>query len=130
MKEASLIPVAIETSEQDGNIDLKGLRALTQKMDYQTTRLFSTLTYIQDRYDYGIAGHNQGQEIMNSYYRAISERNIRVIYFRAFHYKGGHLITDMSIYKQRFEELNSRLDKFYGITPITSDSYVKLWIDF
>ncbi|MGP1568155.1 MAG: DUF5693 family protein [Peptoanaerobacter stomatis] len=125
MKEASLIPVAIETSEQDGNIDLKGLRALTQKMDYQTTRLFSTLTYIQDRYDYGIAGHNQGQEIMNSYYRAISERNIRVIYFRAFHYKGGPLITDMSIYKQRFEELNSRLDKFYGITPITSDNYVK-----
>lgn len=118
MKKSSLIPVAIETSEQDGNIDLKGLRALVEKMDYQTTRLFSTLTYIQDRYDYGIAGHRQGQEIMNTYYRAISERNVRVIYFRVFHYKGGDIITDMEIYKQRFNELNSRLDKQYGIKPI------------
>ena len=121
MVEHNLIPVAIETSLQDGNIATKGLLALSQKMDYQVTRLFSTLSYIQDRYDYGIPGHHQGQEIMNTYYRAITERNIRVIYFRPFHFKEGDIITDMSIYKQRFDELNARLDKYYGIKPVSPE---------
>lgn len=130
LEENSLIPVAIETSEQNGNLDLKGLKPLVQKMDYQTTRLFSTLSYIQDRYDYGIAGHKQGQEIMNTYYRAISERNIRVIYFRVFHYKNGDMITDMNIYRQRFEELNSRLAKHYGIIPVSKENPIQIMEKF
>jgi hypothetical protein len=126
MIEHNLIPVGIETSLQDGNIATKGLLALVQKMDYQATRLFSTLFYIQDRYDYGLPRHHQGQEIMNTYYRAITERNIRVIYFRPFHFKEGEIITDMSIYKQRFEELNARLDKYYGIKPVSAESPMQI----
>lgn len=130
MEQNNLYPIAIETSLQDGNIDLKGLRALIQNMNYQATRLFSTLSYIQERYDYAIAGHHEGQEIMNTYYRAITERNIRVIYFRPFHYKEGAVITDMNLYKKRFDELNARLYKFYGIKPVSNENDLKMLGNF
>lgn len=118
IKEFNLIPVAIETSEQDGNTDLAGMKQLAKLLDYKFTRLFSTYTYIQDRYNYKIPGHQNGQEIMNSYYRAITERNIRVIYFRVFRPKNGNLITDMSVYKTRLDELKYRLATFHSIYPV------------
>ena len=118
IKETDIIPVTIETSEQDGNTDLPGIKKLAKLINYKFTRLFSTFTYIQDRYDYKIPGHHNGQEIMNSYYRAITERNIRVIYFKVFRPKNGAVITDMNLYKVRFDELNARLAGYHGIYPV------------
>ncbi|MDO4754379.1 MAG: DUF5693 family protein, partial [Bacillota bacterium] len=113
-----MIPIIIENGQQDGNIDIAGVRDLVRSMDYRTVRLFSTWPFIQKRYDYGISGHHEGQEIVNTYYRAITERNIRIIYFRLFVTPGEEYVTDLNIYQQRLAELRERLDYFYGIKPV------------
>lgn len=121
MDEFQMIPVVIENGQQDGNFATNGLLPLIKSMDFQAIRLFSTWSFIQNRYDYGIAGHHEGQEIINTYYRAITERNIRLIYFRFFLNPRSEYVMDMDIYQKRFAELEHRLEKNYGITPVIRD---------
>lgn len=53
--------------------------------------------------------HHQGQEIISTFYRAITERNIRVIFFKPFITAGSELISDYPVYKARFADLERRL---------------------
>lgn len=113
LKENNIIPVMIESLVQRKSVDQKGMDELVTSMDYQATRAFNIWDYIQKRYDYEIPMHHNGEEIMNSMYRAITERNIRVIYFRPFIDKDGSYIDDMSIYSKRFSEFEKRM-KMHG----------------
>ncbi len=101
--------VLIETLLQKKFIPQKYLGSLLSTMKYKGVRAFSTWEYIQKRYDHGIQGHHEGQEIMNAYFRAIVERNIRIIYVKPFLFDKNIPVTDIEIYKARFGELEERL---------------------
>lgn len=121
LEQSQLVPVVVENAQQDGNFQPDGLLPLIKSMDFKTIRLFSTWLFIQNRYDYRIAGHHHGEEIINTYYRAITERNVRLIYFRFFLTSGNEPVTDMDIYQKRFSELEHRLYRNYGILPVIRD---------
>jgi hypothetical protein len=115
LKKRNMVVGMIETSVQRENIDQKGLKKLVEDSGYYATRVFNVWDWVQIRYDYEIPYHRQGQEIINSMYRAVTERNIRIIYFKPFIDKQGKYVTDMSIYKQRFEEFDNRIQKGHNM---------------
>lgn len=78
------IPVGmIESTVQRGFTDQFGIGQLVQESNYNAVRVFPVVEYIQERYDY--LGYYKGSiEIENTMYRAITERNIRAVYFRPY----------------------------------------------
>lgn len=110
-KERGISVGMIESVEQRKHFEQIGLDDLVKAMDYHAIRVFSTWEFIQKRYDYGIRGHHHGEEIVNAYFRAITERNIRVIFFKPFLEKNQSPVTDMEIYKARLAELKERLEE-------------------
>ncbi|WP_158408873.1 DUF5693 family protein [Peptoclostridium acidaminophilum] len=133
LKRRGIIAAMIESSVQREHIEQDGLNQLVQKMDYNSTRVFNVWDYIQKRYDYQIPFHRNGQEVMNSIYRAVVERNIRVVYFKPFIDSRDRYVTDMSIYADRFNELEDRLGshgiKIADVKPLGLNDpsrYIKL----
>lgn len=115
LKENGIAVAMIETGVQREHLEQNGLKPLVQDMDFQAVRVFSTWNYVQKRYDYEMPFHHHGQEVISTFYRAITERNIRVIFFRPFITKGHDLISDYPVYKQRFADLERRLANPHGI---------------
>lgn len=109
----------IESSVQREHLEVEGMEDLVRRTDFKAIRAFTTWQFIQKRYDYEIPGHHQGEEIVNTFYRAITERNIRLIYFKPFIEKNGKPVTDMEIYKARFDDLQRRLSFAHGLRPGT-----------
>ena len=107
----------IEASVQREHLETIGLEPLVEKMDYKAIRAFTTWQFIQKRFDYGIPMHHNGEEIVNTFYRAITERNIRIIYFKPFIMPNSKAVTDMKIYKDRLDDLQERLLKTHDIKP-------------
>lgn len=105
----------IEAGDERGNLEVDAQEAMLEDNEYEAVRVFSTWDYIQRRYDYEIPGHREGREIGNAYFRAITERNIRVILLKPF-IDGEKFITDMSKYKTVLGDLQSRLAQ-YDIVP-------------
>lgn len=105
----------IENTTQLQNIMQYGVESIAQANDYQTVRVFSVWNYIQNRYQY--YGYPGAEEIENTLFRAITERNIRVIYFKpVMEFKDLHTyVTDPQVYQQMFENLEARLSE-HGIT--------------
>lgn len=99
----------IETNVQRENIMQSGVDTIAQATDYNTVRVFSVWDYIQYRYAY--YGYEGAEEIENTLFRAIVERNIRVIYFKPIKQTDNHFayITDVQVYRDMFEGLNDRL---------------------
>ncbi|EGY79971.1 DUF5693 family protein [Peptoniphilus indolicus] len=87
----------VESSNQRGHTDLKGVNNVIKNDRVRKFRAFTTWDYLQDRYDYQIPLHRNGQELTNVYYRAISERNVAVV-FIAPYTKGNEIITDPQMY--------------------------------
>ncbi|MBR3705306.1 MAG: hypothetical protein IKM11_07465 [Oscillospiraceae bacterium] len=99
----------IENTTQRENIMQSGVRSIAEETDYNTVRVFSVWDYIQYRYAYyGYAG---AEEIENTLFRAIVERNIRIIYFKPIKYTDSAFayVTDIEVYRDMFESLNTRL---------------------
>ncbi|SHJ86236.1 DUF5693 family protein [Tepidibacter formicigenes] len=115
LKNRNIVIGMIETSVQREHIDQKGLKALVEDSGYYATRVFNIWNWIQIRYDYEIPLHKHGEEIINSMYRAVTERNVRIIYFKPFIDKQGKYVTDMDIYKQRFSEFEKRIEKGHNL---------------
>ena len=109
LRENEIAVAMIEASVQREHLEQVGLEALVRGLDYQAVRVFSTWNYIQRRYDYSMPLHHQGQEIVNTFYRAITERNIRVIFFKPFIDPQNNLVSDYAVYKARFADLERRL---------------------
>lgn len=78
---------------------------------YNAVRVFSVWNYIQYRYQY--YGYPGAEEIENTLFRAVSERNIRVIYFKPIlQNKDLHTyVTNLDDYTQLFANLETRLER-------------------
>lgn len=99
----------IETNVQRENIMQNGVDLLALETDLNTVRVFSVWEYIQ--YRYGYYGYAGAEEIENTLFRAIVERNIRVIYFKPIKQTNNHYayVTDVEVYRDLFAGLNDRL---------------------
>lgn len=103
----------IEASNQRGHTILKGVDPVIKNDKVRKVRAFTTWDYLQDRYDYQLPMHRNGQELTNVYYRAISERNISVVFISSYS-KDNSVITDPQMYGNVLKPLAERMaDKGY-----------------
>lgn len=89
----------------------KGQNELPKTSHYRAVKLFTTWDYIQRRFDYEIPGHHKGEEIVNTFYRAVLDRNVRIIYFKPYIKPNNKFVTDPAIYDATLKSLSSRLLK-------------------
>ncbi len=99
----------IEASDQLGNIESDGLFALSEKLGDRAVRTYSVWDYIQYRYAY--FGYDGPEEIQNTLYRAVTERNIRLIYYKPMKQTDEYFlyITDPADYAKVWTDLEARL---------------------
>ena len=103
------IPVGmIESAVQRGYIEQRGSSQMARDLEYNIVRVFPVIEYIQERYNY-LSFYEGAKEIENTMYRAITERNIRVIYFRPFKNSKFTYFDDLEEYNRTFEGLRTRL---------------------
>lgn len=100
----------IESSNQREHIVQKGLEELVEKSGFSSIRVFTMWDYIRERNKY--YNYSGAQEIENTMFRAITERNIRLIYFKPFFLEKGsrEYLTSIEEYERTFESLSSRLN--------------------
>lgn len=108
LKERNIPVGMIEAADQLGFTDQKGVEDIAEDLEYNVVRVFPVIEYIQQRYNY-LGYYEGGKEIENTLYRAITERNIRAIYFRPFKDTKFTYYTDLNEYKKTFEGLSERL---------------------
>jgi len=114
----------IEAATQREHINQAGMFQLLNEADYEAIRLFSVWPYIQERYQY--YQYDGGQEIGNALYRAATERNIRILYFKPFKWSKETYVTDLDEYGPIFDDLTNRLawhDLQWGESPSTFDNH-------
>lgn len=109
LKELNLPVAMVEAADQLGFTDQTGIEYLAKDLDYNVVRVFPIIEYIQNRYNY-LGYYEGGKEIENTMYRAITERNIRVVYFRPYKDSKFTYYTDLDEYKKTFEGLANRLE--------------------
>lgn len=63
--------------------------------------------YIQQRYQY--YNYSGSEEIENTIYRAVTERNIRLVYFKPFKWNDVKYVTNTTEYTRMFQSLENRL---------------------
>ncbi|QXM05321.1 DUF5693 family protein [Crassaminicella indica] len=107
MKKNNIKVGMIESGVQREHIKQKGLYDLTRNLDYDSVRVFSVLKFIQKRFQY--YNYKGAEEIENSLNRAVTERNIRVIYFKPFKYDDYIYVTDYKEYEKMFDRFRTRL---------------------
>ncbi|TCT14110.1 hypothetical protein EDC18_107179 [Natranaerovirga pectinivora] len=122
----------IETNVQRQHLNYNGLEDLIDYLNKeQLVRVFTTWPYIQERYGY--YNYEGPEEIINTYYRAITERNIRIIYFRPFIYETRYVTSEES-YRKMFEDLNKRLENHnlyigeHTPFPVMLSSYYRIML--
>ncbi|MCT4604756.1 MAG: murein biosynthesis integral membrane protein MurJ [Marinisporobacter sp.] len=98
----------IESNVQREHIKQEGLYDLTRNLEYNSVRIFSVWDYIQQRFQY--YNYKGAEEIENTLNRAVTERNIRVIYFKPFKYDARSYVTDYKEYEKMFDRFKSRLE--------------------
>jgi len=107
LKENHIAMGLIETPVQRGAIEQADSIKLTKDLHYDAVRAFSVMPYIQKRYKF--YNYEGAEEIENTMYRAITERNIRLIYFKPFKYNDLSYVTNLSEYQKTFATLKNRL---------------------
>jgi len=121
----------IENTTQLQNILQYGVNDIVKSTGYDAVRIFSVWDYIQNRYQY--YGYEGAKEIENTLFRAVVERNVRLIYFKPIkEFKDQHVyVTDLDEYKTMFSNLESRLDEHnieFGSKASVMDQYqVSIW---
>lgn len=113
MEENGIKVGLVESSVQREHIEQEGLEKLTEYLNYDAVRVFSTWEYIQERFKH--YNYEGAEEIENSFYRAITERNIRLVYFRPFKFNHYDYVTDYAEYQKTFDGLKGRLSS-HGIS--------------
>ncbi|QSX06126.1 hypothetical protein JYG23_01275 [Sedimentibacter sp. zth1] len=121
VKENNISSVLVETGTQRENLKQKGLNELVEDTNYETVRAFTMWDWIRQKYQ--VYGYNGAEEIENSLYRAVTERNIRFILFKPFFEGSNKYLTDVDEYERTFNSLSDRLDahdmSFGKANPIT-----------
>ncbi len=127
----------IENTTQRQNILQDGVEEISVSTDYNTVRVFSVWDYIQYRYQY--YGYEGAKEIENTLFRAVTERNIRLIYYKPIKtFEDSYTyVTDIEEYKTLFDNLRDRLEDqgfSYGSASVMEAYQVpgimKLFISF
>ena len=115
IKEENIAIALIESSTQREHLEQEGLDKLVKNSDYQALRAFTMWDYIRERNKY--YNYEGAEEIENTMFRAVTERNIRVIYFKPFFEEKGSTkyLTDVDEYERTFNSLENRL-KDHNIT--------------
>ena len=120
----------IENTTQRQNILQYGADSIVRNTDYNAVRIFSVWDYIQNRYQY--YGYEGAKEIENTLFRAVVERNVRLIYFKPIkEYKDQHIyVTDLEEYQTMFANLENRLkehDIEFGKASVMEPYQVSIW---
>jgi len=110
INEYDIAPVLIESSNQREHLEQEGLNKLVEKANYNAVRAFTMWDYVRERTKY--YNYEGAEEIENTMFRAISERNIRVIYFKPFFEEVGstRYLTDADEYERTLKGLEKRLE--------------------
>ncbi len=105
----------VENTTQRENISPDGMEAVIEGTNYDVVRVFSVWDYIQYRYAY--YGYDSYQEVENSLFRAVVERNIKLLYYKPMKETDDSFtyITDINEYKESFAHLEERLAE-HGIS--------------
>lgn len=111
IKEKDISIGLIESSTQREHLDGEGLDDLVEDSGYNALRLFTMWDYIRERNEY--YNYEGAEEIENTMFRAITERNIRAIYFKPFFEKeeSTKYLTDEKEYERTFNSLERRLEE-------------------
>lgn len=97
----------IESPVERGHSEQKGLEKLTRDLNYNAVRVYSIPDYIQQRYKYN--SYKGAEEIENTLYRAVTERNIRVVYFSPFKLDNQRYVTNFNEYERTFNQFEKRI---------------------
>ncbi len=108
LRENNSMPVLIEANNQRENLEQGGMNSLVENLNYNTVRGFTLWDWLRQRYK--VYGYEGAEEIENSIYRAVTERNIRFVMFKPF-YEGTYkyLINEVE-YEKTFDNLVKRLE--------------------
>lgn len=109
MKKNGMKVALIESPVQREHIEQKGIEKLTRDLNYNSVRLFSVPEFIQERYKYN--NYKGAEEIENTLYRAVTERNIRAIYFNPFKLDKERYVTNYNEYEKTFNSFEERISK-------------------
>lgn len=130
MEKRGLVPSLVESSNQLGFTKQLGQQELAKRFHFSIVRVLSIPDYIQRRYNY--LGYYEGpKEIENTLFRAITDRNIRSVYMRAFKESKLRYVENLDEYAPMMESLRHRLSE-HGIsvgeaTPMGQPLYSK-WL--
>ena len=108
----------MEENDQSQNLIWDGVEELLEETGYNVVRVFNEWAYIQFRYAY--CGYEGPEEITNSLFRAIAERNCKVVYFKMILEPDNDVsvdaeeeewtyITDPADYEKLLGDLDTRL---------------------
>lgn len=103
----------IESSVQRGHMDQELVEDLAKGLEYNAVRIFSMPLFIQERFKF--YNYEGAEEIENTLYRAVTERNIRLIYFKPFKEDKVSFITDFEEYEKMFNRFEERIAE-HGMT--------------
>lgn len=109
IKEENIAIGLVESANQREHLEAEGLNDLVEDSGYSAIRVFTMWDYIRQRNRYyNYAG---AEEIENTMFRAITERNIRAIYFKPFFEEEESIkyLTDAAEYERTFKSLKERL---------------------
>ena len=111
IKEENIAVALIESGTQRQHLEQEGLDELVEDSGYQALRAFTMWDFIRERNRY--YNYEGAEEIENTMFRAVTERNIRVIYFKPFFEEkdSTKFLTDVDEYERTFKSLENRLSE-------------------
>ncbi len=117
----------IESSVQRGHMDQKVVEDLAKGLEYNAVRIFSMPAFIQERFKF--YNYEGAEEIENTLYRAVTERNIRLIYFKPFKENKASFVTDFEEYEKMFNRFEDRIaahDMTIGRSSVIAPNRVRI----
>ncbi|GAB6085256.1 DUF5693 family protein [Alkaliphilus crotonatoxidans] len=110
----------IETGVQRQHMEQEGINLLADAVSYNAVRIYSLQKYVQERFQY--AGYDGAEEIENTLYRAVTERNIRLIYLKPFKYDNYRYVTEAEEYSIMLNHFEERIAE-HGLTLGESSTF-------
>ncbi len=118
LNESGASVAMMEQNDQSQNQTWPGIKDLLNETGYRGIRVFNEWAYIQNRYQY--CGYEGPEEITNTFFRAIAERNCKVIFLKMIlepdsdvswdaDEKEWVYITDPAEYEKMLTDLDTRL---------------------
>ena len=118
LNESGASVAMMEQIDQSQNQTWPGIEDLLNETGYRGIRVFNEWAYIQNRYQY--CGYEGPEEITNTFFRAIAERNCKVIFLKMIlepdsdvswdaDEKEWVYITDPAEYEKMLTDLDTRL---------------------